>query len=97
VNKIDKLQHSIHTVDGEPGEDGASLESTLDFINPVVIESHPRRTLTINLLDLAGLGRLPEIISHKVAPCGDGVPRPAATSVVTPDSEGVSEYGTLWF
>lgn len=79
-------------VDGEPAEDGAGLETTLDFVNPLVIEGNPGRALALD--KLAGLGTFPEIRSSHVLVELNGVEGPATLHGLPPDAEGLPEDGT---
>lgn len=75
----DDIQDVILTVDGVPEEDGTSFETTLDFVNPLVIEVHPCRPRPD---DSAWLSIIPETAGSEIAVGGDGVKTPLSTSCV---------------
>jgi len=62
AQRLELLEETL-TVDGEPPEHPAGLETTCDLINPLVIERHPLR-----LVDLfARLCVLPEVRCSELA------------------------------
>jgi len=63
-----------HTVQWEPAEDAASLESTPNFIHPVVVKGHPGRPLPF---DITGLNILPEVVSGHILESPIWVPAPS--------------------
>ena len=79
----------IRTVDGEPEEDRGSLESTLDFIDPLIVECHP--CWLSFAVESAGLGGFPEVVGGQLAEGSDGVPVPATFLSKTPDTEGLAK------
>ena len=81
------------TVDGEPHEHTARLETALDLIDPNIIKRHPARAALA--LEVAGLGRFPEVFRGHVAPELAGVPGPAALGSLAPNAEGLGKHGAL--
>ena len=83
----------IRTVNREPAEHTARLEATLDLVNPLVIERHPR--WTVLALPVTRLRSFPEVwcvhVLHKL----DRVESPATLHGQTPNPESPRENGTL--
>ena len=64
-----ELLEETLTVDGEPPEHPAGLETTRDLVNPLVIKSHPLRLVGLS----AWLCVLPEVRCAELAIGLDGV------------------------
>jgi hypothetical protein len=72
----DNIQAVLLTVDGVPEENGASFETTLHFVNPLIIEVHPRGPRSDKF---AWLSIFPETFGSEIAVGGDGVQTPLST------------------
>lgn len=83
-----------HTVDRVPQEDSASLQTTLDFINPLVVVLHPRRALA---LDLTWLSTVPESWGREVLPHPPRVQTPFALRRVCEKAERGAQDGASWW
>lgn len=73
-----------HTVQWEPTEHSASFESTPNFINPIVIKSHPGWPLPF---DVTRLSILPKVISSHVFESPIWVPAPSTPSSITEQAQ----------
>ena len=79
------------TPNGVPEEDTASLKATLDFINPLIVEVHPRGLRANNL---AWLSVLPKSRSIEVLVGRNRVQAPFAFSSVSEEVDGGAKNGS---
>ena len=86
-------RRSPRTVNGEPEEHSARLEATLNLINPLVIERHPRRAALA--LPVARLRGFPEVRCVHILDELDRVQSPAALHRHTPDAESSRQNRAL--
>lgn len=77
--------------EGVPQEHGAGLEATLDFIDPLIVESDPCWTLSLD--EPTGLRALPEVVSGHVLDQLDRVPGPSALHRLSPDTHCLAQDG----
>lgn len=93
AHKASDHSHGIRnppTVDREPRKDTASLETTPDLIDPVVVKCHPLGLLTDHL---RGFSALPDIICSKLSDTFNRVPTPTASKSVSPKTERGAQDG----
>jgi hypothetical protein len=74
------------TVNREPAEYNAGLETPLDFVYPFIIKSHPFRSVLDG--DFARFGTLPEISSIELFEASYWVEAPSAAHSEAPQAEG---------
>lgn len=80
------------TVYGEPDKHSAGFEATGDFVNPLIIESHP--TGQCLAPEVTWLGVVPEIWCSGVLVPAVRVPRKAALHSQAPYPHSSAQYGT---
>jgi hypothetical protein len=81
------------TVKWIPGKHRACLEATTNFLNPFIIERHPRGPLAVR--DVTRLGRLPEVICLKITVESNGVRGPSTPRGVAPKLDRFGKHGAL--
>jgi len=82
-------------VQGIPEEDFASCEATLDFVDPGVVERHPRWPDFDR--DVRWLDILPEGAIVQAFVCADWIQRPSAFVGKKEDCSGFSEDRATWW
>lgn len=82
------------TVDGVPQENAASLQATLDLINPLVVVLHPCRAVALNL---AWLCALPEPWGRKILIHPVWVQTPFALRSKAEHSKRGAQDGAGWW
>ncbi len=78
------------TVNGVPQEDGASFEATTNLVNPLIVKSHPGRTVLAS--EVAWLRTVPEIRGIQVLPCLRGAPGEATLHCLSPNAHRRSKH-----
>jgi len=77
-----------------PEEDRASLETSSNFVNPLIIESHPFGAA--GGIDVGWLDSLPEITTSHVLDGSDRIDGPPSLGRIQQELNGRSENGPLW-
>lgn len=89
-HRLLEKQHEL-TVDRIPEEDRGSLEAPLDFVDPLIVESHPFRAVLS--LEPTGLYRIPETVGGQVSVRADRVQMPTSLLGESPKPESFAENG----
>jgi hypothetical protein len=87
------VSNARRTIKWVPSKYGTCLEATANFLNPFIIERHPRGPLAVR--DVTRLGRLPEVIGLKVSVESDGVRGPSTPRGVAPKLDRFGKHGAL--